>query len=655
MAVLEFPSARSYDAICLGRLAVDLYAQQYGCSLEEASTFSKYLGGSSANIAFGLARLKLKSAMLSRVGDEQNGRYLLNTLEREGCDTSQVQVDKDRLTGMVLLGIKDQHTFPLLFARENCADMALDAALINEDFIAQCRTLVITGTHLSTPTVLAASLRALELAKRHQLVRVLDIDYRPVLWGLTGRGNGEARYIANDAVSQHLQKQLPHFELIIGTEEEWMIAGGVPDDLLASLRQARELTNAVMVVKRGAIGCTIIDGAIPSCLDDALTVLGEKIEVLNVLGAGDAFAAGLLAGLLRGQSFEASARLANACGAIVVSRHGCAPAMPTQAELDYWFSGHRHVRPDSDPQLAHLHRVTVNRVAWPELCVLAYDHRPQFEALATQAGADPASITPLKLLLNRVVTQFSERDDCRGKIGVLIDSSRGEKALHEATGRGWWVGRPIELPASRPLRFEGSSSLASSLVHWPREQVVKCLVFYHPRDSQALRAEQERTLLEVWEATRASGHELLLEVIPPQEMLEAGDEGQAVLDTIRHFYSLGFKPEWWKIGMMSRNHWAQLETLIRQQDPHCRGVVILGLNQPIEQLIQGFSQAQSSIVKGFMVGRSVWAEPALAWFKQSIDDEEFCRQVGERFDALIQGWKASRGPQGIKMEASAHV
>ena len=148
--------------------------------------------------------------MLSRVGDEQNGRYLLKTLEQEGCDTSQVQIDKDRLTGMVLLGIKDQHTFPLLFARENCADMALDAALIDEDFIAQCRTLVITGTHLSTPTVLAASQRALDLAKRHQLVRVLDIDYRPVLWGLTGRGNGEARYIANDSVSQHLQKQLPH-------------------------------------------------------------------------------------------------------------------------------------------------------------------------------------------------------------------------------------------------------------------------------------------------------------------------------------------------------------------------------------------------------------------------------------------------------------
>ena len=649
MALLNFPQSRPYDAICLGRLAVDLYAQQYGCSLEDATSFSKYLGGSSANIAFGLARLKMKSAMLSRVGDEQNGQFLLKTLEREGCDTSQVQIDRERLTGMVLLGIKDQHTFPLLFARENCADMALDANLISEDFISQCRSLVITGTHLSTPTVLAASHHALELALRHQLVRVLDIDYRPVLWGLTGRGNGQDRYIANDSVSQHLQKQLPYFDLIIGTEEEWMIAGGVANDLLASLREARKLTPAIMVVKRGATGCTIIEGPIPAQLDDALTVLGERIEVLNVLGAGDAFAAGLLAGLLQGKSFIDSARMANACGAIVVSRHGCAPAMPTPAELDYWFAGNRSLRPDADPQLAHLHRVTVNRPAWPELYVLAYDHRPQFEELAEQACTDPARITQLKLLLNRVVTQFAGCVENQGKIGVLIDSSRGEKALHEATGRGWWVGRPIEKPGSRPLRFEASSSLASSLTHWPREQIVKCLVFYHPKDSQALRDEQDRTLLEVWDATRASGHELLFEVIPPKDMLSVQDAGEAVLETIRHFYSLGLKPEWWKIGMMSRANWQVLDELIQDQDPHCRGVVILGLNQPIEQLIKGFANAQVPVVKGFMVGRSVWSAPAFSWLSESISDEEFCQQVSTNFESLIRGWKdCQRAEQRIQ-------
>ena len=233
MRTLSFPADRPFDVACLGRLAVDLYAQQIGCSLESASSFSKYLGGSSANIAFGTARLGLRSAMISRVGNEQNGRFLLDTLQREGCDTSQVQIDHERLTGMGLLGIKDQDTFPLLFARENCADMALQADALSEDFLARCRSLLITGTHLSTPTVLAASRHALDLAGRHGLVRVLDIDYRPVLWGLAAKGDGETRYVGSQEVSRHLQAQLGSFELIIGTEEEWMIAGGVEGDLMA--------------------------------------------------------------------------------------------------------------------------------------------------------------------------------------------------------------------------------------------------------------------------------------------------------------------------------------------------------------------------------------------------------------------------------------
>ncbi|CAG9183363.1 bifunctional 5-dehydro-2-deoxygluconokinase/5-dehydro-2-deoxyphosphogluconate aldolase [Cupriavidus pinatubonensis] len=644
MRKLPFPAGRKFDIACLGRLAVDLYADQIGCSLEDASSFSKYLGGSSANIAFGTARLGLASAMISRVGNEQNGRFLLNTLQNEGCDISQVQIDPQRLTGMVLLGIKDQHTFPLLFARENCADMAIDAEVIDETFISNCRSLLITGTHLSTPTVLAASRRALELAGKHGAIRVLDIDYRPVLWGLTSRGDGETRYIENEAVSRHLQEQLGQFELIIGTEEEWAIAGGVEGDLMACLRRARECTDAAFVVKRGALGCSIIEGAVPASIDDAITVLGERIEVLNVLGAGDAFASGLLAGLLRDKDWQESAAIANACGAIVVSRHGCAPAMPTPAELEHWFSGNRHPRPDQDPQLAHLHRVSIKRKDWPELLVLAYDHRSQFDALAAEAGAEPALLPRLKLLLNDVVAAIEKDEpECRGKLGVLVDGrpALGEKALHAATGRGWWVGRPVEEPGSRPLSFDGTHSIATQLRHWPLEQVVKCLVFIHPDDSNTLRAEQMERIQELWEATRESRHELLLEVIPPAGSLSAGDDGgEAVVTTIRQFYDAGIKPEWWKVGTMSAAHWEKLDTLVRERDPYCRGAVILGLAQPLDQLVAAFSEARSSIVKGFMVGRSVWAEPGLAWLRGELDDAGFQQQAATNFLSLIHGWQS---------------
>src|SRR5260221_8588433 len=132
----HFAAGRALDVICLGRFAVDFYAQQIGARLEDVTGFAKYLGGSSANTAFGCARLGLKAALISRIGDDAMGHFLVETMAKEGCDVSHVGVDPQRLTGAVVLGIKDRDTFPLIFLRENCADMAIAEADIAEDFIA---------------------------------------------------------------------------------------------------------------------------------------------------------------------------------------------------------------------------------------------------------------------------------------------------------------------------------------------------------------------------------------------------------------------------------------------------------------------------------------------------------------------------------------
>ena len=645
MNTLTAPEGRRYDLACLGRLAVDLYAQQVGARLEDVSSFAKYLGGSSANIAFGVARLGLRAAMISRVGNEQMGRFLMETLQREGCDISQIQIDPQRLTGLVLLGLKDRDTFPLLFYRENCADMALDATAIDEPFIAQCRALLITGTHLSAPAVRAASTTALGFAQKHGVLRVLDIDYRPVLWGLTPRGEGATRFVADAGVTAQLQALLPAFDVLIGTEEEFLIAGGVPDDLLASLRAVRAVTAAALVVKLGAAGCCFIPAEVPSHISGALTVQGERIEVMNVLGAGDAFAAGLMTGLLRGQGFEEAARLANACGAIVVSRHACAPAMPTPAELQHWFSGSRKPRVDADMQLAHLHRTTAARADWRELNVMAFDHRSQFFDMARAAGASEARIPVLKKLLVQAFDKGADSRQLQGQCGVLIDGgSYGADALASATGRGWWVGRPVELPGSRPLRFDGTLSIGSVLHHWPAEQVVKCLVHYHPDDAHELRLEQELKLRELWEATRESGHELLLEILCPGALTPAGAEDAVVLRAIRRLYNLGIRPEWWKLAAMRETGWSALASLIAARDPQCRGAVILGLNQPLHELAESFRQATHPVVKGFMVGRSLWASASQRWLQNRIDDAALVDEVAGNFGQLVDAWRARSAP-----------
>lgn len=156
---------KKLDVICLGRIAVDLYGQQIGARLEDVGTFAKYLGGSSGNVAYGTAIQGLRSGMLARVGDEHMGRFLREELTRVGVNTDYLITDKDRLTGLVLLGIKDQDTFPLIFYRDNCADMALTPDDINEDYIASSRALAITGTHLSHPDTRQAVLTALNYAK----------------------------------------------------------------------------------------------------------------------------------------------------------------------------------------------------------------------------------------------------------------------------------------------------------------------------------------------------------------------------------------------------------------------------------------------------------------------------------------------------------
>ncbi|MEY4883502.1 MAG: 5-dehydro-2-deoxygluconokinase [Pseudomonadota bacterium] len=640
MSTLNFPSNRPIDLACLGRLAVDLYAQQFGSRLEDARSMAMYLGGSSANLAFGVARLGLHSAMISRVGNEQMGRFLTETLQQEGCDTSQVQIDPERLTALVLLGLKDRDTFPLLFVRENCADMAVDADLIDEQFIATCRALAITGTHLSTPGTRRASQVALAHARRHGVVRVLDIDYRPVLWGLTARGAGENRYVADAHVTRQLQAMLPEFDLLVGTEEEFFIAGGVADDLMACLRAVRAVSAATLVVKRGARGCSVIEGAIPADIDEAPTYQGERVEVLNVLGAGDSFLSGLMASLLQGKDWAASTQVANACGAIVVSRHACSAAMPTPAELAHWFGGNRNPKVDADGQLAHLHRVTAARPDWNELCVMAFDHRSQFFDMTREAGVDESRIPDLKKLLVKTAEQVERSHQLQGHTGVLIDGGDyGADALASATGRGWWVGRPVELPGSRPLRFDGTRSIGSALIHWPTEQVVKCLVHYHPDDAVELRLEQEQTVLELWEATRESGNELLLEIICPRAMTPAGTEDATVMRAVKRFYNLGVKPEWWKLAPMQTQGWADLAALVAERDPHCRGAVILGLNQPLQVLADSFVMASNPIVKGFMVGRTLWASASLKWFKNEIDDAAFVNEVAQNFVTLVDAWR----------------
>ena len=598
------------------------------------NSFAKYLGGSSANVAYGSARQGLKSSMLARVGNEHMGRFLKEELLRAGVDTSNIIIDNERLTALVILGIKDQETFPLIFYRDNCADMALTKEDIKEEYIASSKALAITGTHLSHHNTREAVLTALSMAKDHGLKRILDIDYRPVLWGLASLGDGETRYVESKRVTSDLQEALHHFDLIVGTEEEFHIAGGITNTIKA-LNNVRKYSNAILVCKRGSLGCSVFENAIPEYLDEGITIKGVKVEVLNVLGAGDAFMSGFLRGYLNDETLKKCCQYANACGALVVSRHGCAPAMPSREEIDYYLSRKKEIlRPDLDNHLNHLHRVTSRKRNWQELFLLAFDHRSQLVEMAIEANTSLNRIEELKKLILKAFIESSQVANIKGKSGVFIDQTYGQSVLNELTGQDFWIARPVELPGSRPLRLE-HGNIGSQLISWPKEQVVKCLVFYSPDDTYALRIEQEDQIKEVYDACLKSGHEMLLELI----VNNVEHSINPYVRSIQRIYNIGIRPDWWKIPPLSISEWNEIDVIIDNRDPYCRGIVILGLGATKEKLHNGFKRTSASkYVKGFAVGRTIFSEPSKMWLQNQIDDNVLIKKIKENYIEIIQLW-----------------
>jgi 5-dehydro-2-deoxygluconokinase len=635
-------NARSLDAICLGRAAVDLYGVQIGGRFEDVTTFAKYVGGSSANLAVGLARLGVRSSMLTRVGDEQMGRFVRETLASNGVDVSHVGTDARRLTGLVLLGIEGPGRFPHIFFRENCADMALEPADFDAAYIGSARCIAITGTHLSTAETTATVMRAVELARAAGVRIVLDIDYRPVLWGIGPANDGASRFAACPLATERLQALLPHCDLVVGTEEEIRIAGG-HEQTAAAVAAIVALTRATLVIKRGAAGCTVLPTpADRSSQRGALEIAGFPVEVLNTLGAGDAFLAGFLSGWLAGEPWQRCAERGNACGAIVVSRHGCSPALPTRAELEEYLSRlEPPLRPDLDDLIDRLHVGGTERRPRDDLYVLAFDHRRQLEQLAGSVGWPVGRIPSFKRLVCDAVEAVAARSDVPERIGVIVDERYGAEALQRMTHARRWIGRPVEIPGSRPLRFDPREHIGLALATWPSEHVVKCLVNYHPDDPLELRSEQERSVLELYLDTRELGRELLVEIVASGR--DRTVDEHTVARAVRRFYNLGVRPAWWKLEPQQPDGWRRIVATIEEYDDLCNGVLLLGLDAEESVLETAFRNAAPfPLCRGFAVGRSIFGQPARDWMQGRIDDAALIDVVAERYSRLISIWRGLR-------------
>jgi len=626
------------DVITMGRCSVDLYGQQIGSRLEDISSFAKSVGGSPSNIAIGTARLGLKSGLITRVGDEQMGRFVLEQMAREGVSTKGVVTDKERLTSLVLLSVENDKTFPLIFYRDNCADSALCEADVSKEYVLSAKALLVTGTHFARANTAAAQLKAMKIAKQAKRRIVIDIDYRPNLWGLAGHGAGESRYIKSSKVTSHLQKILADCDLIIGTEEEVHIAGGTTDTLKA-LKKIRKISKGVIVLKRGPMGCVVYPAAIPASLEGGIIGKGFPIEVYNVLGAGDAFMSGFLRGWLKDEPYETCATWANACGAFAVSRLLCSPEYVKWDELQYFLkngSPERALRKDEN--INHLHWALTRRPLPNQILSFAIDHRKHLEDLADKLGAQREKISQFKRIAVKAMAKVS-----KGKpgYGTLLDDKYGREAMFDAEKLGLWIARPLEEPGSRPLQFEFSQDVGSRLVEWPVSHCIKCLCFYHPDDPPALKTEQAHKLRTLYEAATKVGRELLVEIIASKN---GPMDKSTVSRVMQELYDLNIKPDWWKLEPQADPAaWDEIGKVIDKNDALCRGIVLLGLDAPQDELAKGFAAvANKKHVKGFAVGRTIFMEAAEAWLSGKMTDAAAVDNMAAKYGSLVKLWNDAR-------------
>jgi len=323
---------RSYDILSMGRSSIDLYSNDIGAPFPEIQSFAAYVGGCPTNISVGTRRLGLRSAVLTAVGCDPVGDFLLRFLEQEGVVTNFIQRKPGRRTSAVILGIEPPDKFPLVYYRDNCADIELTIDDVLASPIAESRLLLVSGTGLSREPSRSATIFAAEQAKARGTTVALDLDFRPDQWhdarayGVTARSVlrlvdiviGTADEVKAAALKEEAAVSVEHSQ-VSGAR----VGGDVRPAVAAVLASGPE----ALVMKSGAEMTTVYlrNG-------EVITAAPFPVEVYNVLGAGDAFASGFLYGYLKGWDWHRAARMGNACGAIVVTRHGCANFMPDEQE-----------------------------------------------------------------------------------------------------------------------------------------------------------------------------------------------------------------------------------------------------------------------------------------------------------------------------------
>lgn len=315
----QIDKTRKYDVIAIGRACIDLNAVEYNCPMEDTITFSKYVGGSPANIAIGCAKLGMNTGFIGKVSDDQHGRFIKRFMKNAGVDTSNIVEDKHgRKVGLAFTEIKSPEECSILMYRENVADLYLEPSEVSETYIQQAKTLLVSGTALAQSPSREAVLRAIEFAKKHHVCIVFELDYRPYTWKTVEETSVYYSIVARQA------------DLIIGTRDEFdRMEGKENGDNESTVQALFHYGAELVVIKHGVEGSYAYSRS-----GEVFRGKAYKSNVLKTFGAGDSYASAFLYALLSGKTIETALKYGGASAALVVSRHSSSEAMPSIEEIE---------------------------------------------------------------------------------------------------------------------------------------------------------------------------------------------------------------------------------------------------------------------------------------------------------------------------------
>lgn len=590
-------SNKLFDIIVLGPSHVKLQGQQQGSTLKSMLSFEKSIGKGAPSIAIGLARLALKPALISSVGDDAMGQFILETLSDEAVEISQVSTAHDCLTPLVI----ENSDADQLITYGNLASNHGTSKEFNNSFLIKSRALLILSSWLENTPNMDALLSSIQTAKESQVKIILQIN----------------QLQPRKKASLDMGGLLALCDVVIGEEFDYIYLTNAEniEDALTSLAQ---LTPAIVVVKREQT-CYV-----PSiCQHRGFSEL-NKVDI-------DACTIGFVTAWLQEKTLEQCVEAANACETLT-SLNASSPSLDT---LTFFINHQNQVvaRSVQSAFFADLCYSSVQKRLKNPLFLINLGNNELWNKIAEPYGAKEDTINLVKQYVTEAISQAFEK---LPSAGIIFDDETTFSPKRWSSKLSW-LARSLEKPGEVPLQFIQDSELTSVLSHWPKHHVAKVSVTYHPDDRYSLRGQQETLLAQLHRVCRYTKHALLIDLTMPINSLITA---KTVTHIMQRFFELGIYPDYWQMSLpRDQRTWENIYTTLQDGAPFCQGIFINAVSASTEQLPTLIEIAgKEKLCRGLVVGRGLFQSTVEQWFAKKIDDAMLVQILCDHLRQMTTLW-----------------